>query len=159
MTAIFIVEDNAPLAQLYTKFLVYTGATITHATSCREAFAQLEEGYTPDVILLDISLPDGDGLSIAKYLRANAKFQRTQIIMVSGDEAYYREAQALGIENFFCKPVSVPRLAECVKQLLAQSKTAASAQPNRGQTTVIQSAWDRTNDAPFNLNLNALAHS
>jgi two-component system CitB family response regulator len=116
MTTVLIVEDNMPLVRLYTKVLEHLDLRVAQATNCEEAFEQLQH-VTPDIILLDISLPDGNGLSIAEYAQGDPRFAHTQIIVASGDHRYDAEIKRAGIEHFLYKPVSTLALIDIVKQL------------------------------------------
>ena len=120
MTNILIIEDNVPLGQLYTRFLAYMGADVKQATSCRQALDHLKNESTPDVVILDMTLPDGTGLSIAQYLQASKQFDGTHVIAVSSDDGYARDVRNYGIQHFFCKPVALPILVNRIKELLGE---------------------------------------
>jgi len=118
MTTILVVEDNVPLGCLFQKFLTGLGAAVEQTTTCEQTVAYLETSKTPDAILLDMSLPDGDGITVINYLKTKPGLAKIPIIMMSGHDHYARRAGALGVEHFFHKPVSVTMLAECMKKVL-----------------------------------------
>jgi DNA-binding response OmpR family regulator len=113
MSTILIVEDNIPLSNVYRQVLEQTGFTVVQAASCQQTFARLEE-IVPDVIFLDLALPDGDGLAIADYVRHDLRFQMTQIAVITGHQ--YVEGD-LGISLVLHKPVSTLALLDAVKWL------------------------------------------
>jgi CheY-like chemotaxis protein len=116
VTTILVVEDNIHLNEVYTTILRFKGFAVIQAASCREAIEQLQT-VTPKVILLDLSLPDGSGLSVADYVRNKTQFQETRIVVASGSQ-HQSQLKAAGIEHFLYKPVSIPALLDCIKHLV-----------------------------------------
>src|SRR5271165_2481768 len=123
MTTVQIIEDYEPLRVLYDKILRSAGYTTIQAGSCQEALDQLHV-RTPDVILLDFSLPDGDGRSVVNYLSDHGRFANTRLVTVTGNDQYRQLAEDYGIEYFLYKPVSMPMLLTLVKRLTADYATA-----------------------------------
>src|SRR5260221_13547432 len=109
MPTVLIVEDYGPLRNLYSKFLSANGYDVTQASSCREALTILST-FTPDIAVLDMQLPDGDGLSLVSFLRPDKRFQNTRIIAATASPKYQQHADAYGIDHFLNKPVSMPTL-------------------------------------------------
>jgi CheY-like chemotaxis protein len=116
MPTVLVVEDYAPLQMLYHRALSGVGYTVVLAASCREAIECLHE-LKPDVVLLDMSLPDGDGLSVIQSLAPSARMRSTQFVVVTGHDQYQQLAEVHGIEYFLYKPVSVPMLLTLVDRL------------------------------------------
>jgi CheY-like chemotaxis protein len=123
MTTVLIVEDNMPLVRLYSKVIEHMNLKVAQATSCEAAFEQLQH-VTPDILLLDIALPDGNGLSIAEYVKGDSRFAHTRIVVASGDHRYDEESKQAGIEHFLYKPVSTWALMDMVKELGAAAAVA-----------------------------------
>jgi CheY-like chemotaxis protein len=118
MPTILIVEDNVQLGLFYSRVLEGLGVTALRASNCEEAFEQLNK-VAPDLILLDIGLPDGDGLSIADYVKQQPTLQHTHVVAVSGNHQYSNRTKLPGIEQFLMKPVSTWMLIDTVKQYSA----------------------------------------
>src|SRR5262249_37205012 len=123
MTTVLIVEDNMPLVRLYTKVLEHLNLKVAQATNCESAFEQLQR-ITPDIILLDIALPDGNGLSIAENFQGEQGFENQQFVAVFGDHRHNEEINLAEIEYFLYKPVSTLALMDMVKQLSSASAAA-----------------------------------
>lgn len=117
METIFIVEDNLKLGNLYKKALSGERREILHLQSIRDTLARLET-LVPDVITLDMSMPDGDGLDVIRYLQADPKFDRTQIAVITGESGYESRIKAVGVRHFLHKPVSIFALRDLIAQML-----------------------------------------
>ncbi len=116
MPTVLIVEDFGPLRSLYSKFLTANGYSVTQASSCREALTILST-FVPDVALLDMQLPDGDGLSLVSFLKPDSRFKNTRIIAVTASPKYQQFADAYGIDHFMNKPVSMPSLINLIDRI------------------------------------------
>lgn len=110
-----LVEDNVALGRLYRQVLEHSGLDVIQATSCQEAFDRLEE-VVPAAMLLDLSLPDGDGSTIVDYVKERPRFNQTRIAVVSGNDQY--NPRKSGIELFLLKPVSTWTLVDSVRKML-----------------------------------------
>lgn len=122
MTKILIVEDSPDNAELARKILVARGYEIIHADSAGAGYAlALEE--LPDLILLDLGLPDYDGLTLAGQLREVPSFENLPIIAFTAwplDTARTM-AESYGCSGFIGKPiVKVNEFVEQVEQYLAK---------------------------------------
>ena len=118
MKTILIVEDNAALIRLYTKWLQQPGATLFQAESAQEALEKLAT-IIPDLVVLDINLPDGSALPVIEYLKAQPEYQHTEIVPITGMADLPKEIKAIGITNFLRKPVSINTLMELANHALA----------------------------------------
>jgi DNA-binding response OmpR family regulator len=123
VTTILIVEDDKTLNRLYVEVFGLEGFETLQATSCQQVMDYLQQ-VTPAVILLDLFLPDGNGLSIVSHVREHPKLWLTPIIAVSGAQGDETQAAALAI-NFLRKPVSILDLVDCVKRLIAHPSRRA----------------------------------
>lgn len=90
------------------------------ATTAREAL-QLTAELEPDLILMDLHLPDGDGLSVVRSLRTRGESAVTPIIALTayamlGDEA---KAIAAGCDGYIPKPIDTRSFTSRVKEILA----------------------------------------
>ena len=108
---VIAVDDDADLLPIITASLENTNL---HAVGCRDARTALDtlQDTHCDVILLDIGLPDMNGLDMCASIRGLPKHGRTPIIFLTGDDsAHNRERSALkGASDFIGKPFSIAEL-------------------------------------------------
>lgn len=106
---VLVVDDNLLLRELFASYLRSRGCTCQTAASGAEAMAHAQTG-TPDAVVLDVSLPDADGIELAPRLRA--LLPRARLVGVSahaGDRERERARQA-GLHDFHAKPVPLETL-------------------------------------------------
>ena len=118
---ILVVDDNTDAAESTAMVLKLEGHEVKVASNGPAAL-QYATDFRPDVILLDIGLPEMDGYEIARRLRAIASFTQTLLIAVSGyagDEHRERARQA-GFDHYLVKPAGVASL----NQLIASFRSA-----------------------------------
>lgn len=106
MADVLIVEDNERNMRLMRLMLRPPGHRLHEATNGTEALAMLKD-LTPDMILMDIQLPDIDGLEITRRLRQDRRFAATPIIALTayampGDREMFLEA---GCTAYVAKPI------------------------------------------------------
>jgi CheY-like chemotaxis protein len=129
MAKILIVEDSDDLQFVFTWVFRSKGHSIESLTNGHDALDYLENGYVPDVLLLDINLPGGvSGLDIARYVRGESRYDNTKIIFVTGNQMYQGMAEAELGDLFLLKPVDAPMLVQMADRLLSsrQRNIAAS---------------------------------
>ncbi len=114
-SAVLIVEDEQNLASLLGDRLLDEGYQVRFAYTGAEALKQLKE-KGPDVITLDIHLPDANGLALLKDLKADPDMQKIPVIIISSSDEG-EGAKKLGAEGFFRKPVDYKKLFEMLKVL------------------------------------------
>jgi len=119
-TRILIAEDNAFNADMLTRRLARRGYEITLATDGLQAVAAARDGL-PDLILMDVGLPEIDGLEASRRLKADAATRHIPIIALTA-HAMVSDRQAsfdAGCSEFETKPVDLTRLLEKVERLLS----------------------------------------
>ncbi|MBX3200453.1 MAG: response regulator [Labilithrix sp.] len=120
---ILIVEDDDDARELMQAVLEQRGATVAAAASVARAF-ELLGGTAPDVIVSDIAMPDEDGLTLARRLRALPADGGglTPIIAVSAYAASSDRARALaaGFDRYLHKPVDFDELTASIKSVVSQ---------------------------------------
>lgn len=109
LPTVLIVEDNALVRELFVSFLAGQGCACATATGGDEALARLDAG-APDAIVLDLSLPDGDGVALVPRLRARAPAARIVAVSAHANETDRARALAAGAQAFFSKPVALDQL-------------------------------------------------
>ncbi len=95
--------------------------------SCGQAALAAVNMFHPDVILLDILMPDIDGVSICSELRKRQETRRTPILMVTArkDERMIRAGLLAGASDYITKPFTKELLLEHVRRLLPETPAAA----------------------------------
>src|SRR5215207_11007947 len=109
MSSVLIVDDERPIANAFAAFFERHGNhTVTCAYSGADAIAAYEASR-PDLVLLDLRLPDMTGFDVYARIRQHSPV----VIMISGHGDVPLAVQALqsGAENFLTKPVELPHLA------------------------------------------------
>jgi CheY-like chemotaxis protein len=120
MMATILVVDDDPVAQrVLNAQLRKVGHAVVAARSGESALKQLSESFC-DLVILDIGLPDIDGLTLLRTLRADVNHQAIAIIMLtsSGQADDYAKAEAAGANAFLRKPASSNELIETVARVL-----------------------------------------
>lgn len=128
---IYVVEDDTDIRELESYALKNSGYDIVQFDSGKEVFESCLEKQ-PSMILLDIMLPDEDGLSILKKLRANDKTKNIPVILVTAKSTELDTVKGLdmGADNYIAKPFGVMELVSRVKALLR--RTEKQQQPSDG---------------------------
>ena len=122
---ILVIEDDAEIAQGVVDILEFEGyhARWVHAT---EAAAQAEI-YAPDVVLLDLVMPEVDGYEVARQLRANADTARIPIILMTAAARPDGAAARVGAADVLLKPFEVDDLLSRIRALQARSSSRRHA--------------------------------
>jgi CheY-like chemotaxis protein len=118
---VLIVDDNATNRELLLTQLVSWGLEVSQAASGREAIDSIEQGLRPDIILLDLKMPDINGLDTAAEIRAREDGTYAKIVLLSSLSGQLNEAEriSLGIESTLTKPVRQKLLKNCLSGLLS----------------------------------------
>lgn len=114
------MEDNAINAELTRTLLERADFKVRVATTARDAL-QLAAELEPDLILMDLQLPDGDGLSAVRSLRTQRGSAETPIIALTayamlGDEA---KAIAAGCDGYIPKPIDTRAFTSRIREIMA----------------------------------------
>lgn len=117
---ILIVEDNDLNLKLFHDLLEAHGYATFQTSDGREVLA-LARRCRPDLILMDIQLPEVSGLEVTRWLKEDPELNRIPIIAVTafamkGDEEKIREG---GCEAYIAKPISVASFLKTIEQFLA----------------------------------------
>lgn len=112
-TKILIVDDEHDIVDLLEDFLLQKGYEVAKAFTQAEAQAQID-AFKPAILLLDIKLPDGDGIEFLKKIRP--KYADLGIIMITGltDKEIALEALQNGASDYITKPIDLNYLSNSV---------------------------------------------
>ena len=115
---ILIVDDEGDFIELVKFRLANLGCEFLVAADGVHALSQAREGK-PDLILLDILLPDLDGLSVCEILRRQPNTKKIPIIFMSAlSSEVTKRSAAMNAEDFFTKPLDLNRLEKRITELL-----------------------------------------
>ncbi len=117
---ILIVEDDVRLRQALRLCFDHLGYPVWEAASCAETLV-LAERHKPDLILLDLGLPDGDGLEVARELRRRPTTTRIPIAILTGEWLVGNRAEILSsiCAGIIPKPVTLERLERDLRLIIA----------------------------------------
>lgn len=123
MAIIYIVEDDKNIAEIESFALKNVGYEVVEFSNARDFYRALEK-KVPDLFLLDIMLPDEDGLSIIRKLKADPKTSYPPIILVTAKTSEIDKVKGLdmGADDYMTKPFGVMELISRVKALLRRSQ-------------------------------------
>ena len=119
MTHILIVEDNELNRDMLSRRLTRKGFQISLAVDGQEGVDKTKE-VTPDLVLMDMSLPKIDGWQATKLIKSNPDTKHTPVIALTAHAMAEDKEKALeaGCDDFDTKPVELPRLLEKISKLI-----------------------------------------
>lgn len=117
---ILIVEDNLSIADLLSQALKEVGYQVEIRTNLAQAYTFFTTNPEVSLIVLDLILPDGDGLSLLKYIRGTYKYQNIPVLIISakGQELDRVLGFELGADDYVVKPFSLKEVVLRIKRLL-----------------------------------------
>ncbi|MEL6584503.1 MAG: sigma-54 dependent transcriptional regulator [Pseudomonadota bacterium] len=140
-TPLLLVEDTATLSTLYETVLTRAGFDVTIAMSAKSARKTLG-GHKPTVTVLDLMLPDGDGLEILQEIKRDNPKAKIIVITANGSVNKAVEAMQAGAFDFLVKPFDPDRLLSSVKN----AQAAAEPDDRSGETSKELSGFIGTSD-------------
>lgn len=115
---ILLVEDNRSVRELFKVLLEGEGYEIHEAENGLDGLKKADQ-YQPDLMILDLMMPDVDGESVLERIRSRPGLGETPILVVSGKyEALDRLKDLMGDENVFAKPFEPTRLLDRIGDLV-----------------------------------------
>jgi len=106
MAKILLIEDIPDNADLVRRALSATDYEIIHAADA-ETGLQMALAHCPDLILLDLGLPDYDGQTLAGWLREESTLKATAIVALTAwpEETAKQMVESYGFDGYICKPI------------------------------------------------------
>lgn len=134
---IYIVEDDRNIQEIELFALKNSGYQAAGFETAKEFYKALDTRL-PELILLDIMLPDEDGMSILKRLRARPDTQRIPVILVTAKATEIDKVKGLdgGADDYIAKPFGVMEMIARVKALLRRSGGAEASLLTCGDVTL-----------------------
>ena len=132
MKKILIVEDNNDSREILRLFLTKIGHQVIKASNSKEAISRAE-AERPDLIFMDIQLPDVDGVKTTAILKQNPKTSRIPIVALTAgmSELWREKALKVGIVDYQLKPVSPLVLKQTIEKFTKGSPNAADSRSFR----------------------------
>lgn len=121
---IFIVEDDALLSEMYQEKLEMAGFKVDVAFSGKEALDKLKDGFEPDLILLDILMPDVNGFEVLKEMKREPRLRAVPVIMLTnlGESKIDMNKElsySLGVRDYLIKSKHTPdAVVEKIRQVI-----------------------------------------
>jgi CheY-like chemotaxis protein len=117
MHSILIVDDDPTQLTLFRLLLRHLPYAVRTARSAADAF-QLMHVEPPDVVLLDIAMPEVSGLQFLEMIRAQPRFMQTKVIVLTAATDRVSQDQAAHIHAVLAKPFELDRLEAALREAL-----------------------------------------
>ncbi|MBR6647880.1 MAG: response regulator transcription factor [Bacteroidaceae bacterium] len=132
---LLIVEDDTSLREIMSRALRNEGYIVETASNYLEGEDKIA-GYSYDCIMLDIMLPDGNGLRLLEHIKSLGKADRVIIISAKDSIEDKVEGLDLGADDYLAKPFYMAELSARIKSVLRRGATAVNNTMTAGNITV-----------------------
>jgi DNA-binding response OmpR family regulator len=126
MSSLLLVEDDERISQPLVRMLQAEGFSVRHVGGGEEALAAVQES-TPDLVLLDLSLPDIDGLDVCRRLRAMNPSLPIVMLTARNEEVDVVVGLDAGADDYITKPFRVGELTARIRTRLRASSVVTAA--------------------------------
>ncbi|MBT3605722.1 MAG: response regulator [Candidatus Latescibacteria bacterium] len=118
---VLVVDDEVTNRELFRQVLTLQGYDVLEAASGKQAIAEVQSSK-PDLILLDLFMPEGDGLSVLHAVRGHAETKETPVVVVTAalNEAIHEKTKEAGCDALLRKPVDMQALLETIGQFISK---------------------------------------
>ena len=116
MKDIWVVDDDEEMSRAVGLMLKLLDCKVTTYFSVRSAAQSLATGKKPDLLILDLNMPEISGLDMIEFLRRRPDSKHLPIVMLSAEaaESVVDEALALGADSYVMKPVTIEELEKAM---------------------------------------------
>ncbi len=142
---ILIVEDNEDVALGLTVRFAGAGFEVRSVSTAPDGLKAIDL-FEPDLVLLDLLVPEGGGFSVLKALRRSPHTGRVPVIVMTGldDKEYRDKIRSLGVSAFLEKPCDPERLMEMTRDLLdlaprIEERILVKTRARRGRGETVES--------------------
>jgi len=121
---ILCIDDESGVVELVELIMQREGIVVRGASSGAEGLALMQE-IQPQVILLDIMMPDMDGWEVFKKMKADNTLKDIPVIILTARDSSFEEIIArekAGVDDYITKPFTPSRLRESIKKVLSNKK-------------------------------------
>ena len=117
---VLIVDDFDDNREMFGEFLALSGFRVAEASTGAEAIERAI-ALVPDIVLMDVTLPDVDGWEVTRRLKANAATGHVPVVALTGHSGkeYEGAAKAAGCDAFLLKPCAPDALVAEIRRLLS----------------------------------------
>jgi two-component system KDP operon response regulator KdpE len=116
-TPLLVVDDEPPIRRLLRTSLGAEGFEVFEADNAEKAFAMIE-ARKPEIVILDLGLPDQDGLDVIRRIRRSGSKLPIVVLSSRGDERGKVEALELGADDYVTKPFGIAELVARIRTAL-----------------------------------------
>ena len=138
---LIIADDNRNLCQMLQNYLQsQEGLSIVGVANNGLEAMELIQTQEPDVIILDLVMPNLDGLGVLERINARTTITRPKIIMLTafGQESLTHQAMMLGVDYFILKPFDLDVLNKRIRSLTQDMLSSAPAQPTYFASPIVK---------------------
>jgi len=116
---IFIVDDDKNIVEMLRRFLETEGHTVFGSTSSVQSLDEIIE-KKPDCVLLDLLMPELDGLGLLKKLRAQPSLAQTKVVIISGKTYEFdrQRAHTFGADGYITKPIALEEISKVIRRVV-----------------------------------------
>lgn len=115
---VLLVDDDPQLTHVVSMFFEIEGYAVLVARGGRQALDILTQ-TRPDIVLLDLMMPDVDGLEVCRQIRADPRMKDLPVAVFTAAEMRQEELMGAGADSFIVKPYSLDGLKKVVEELIA----------------------------------------
>ena len=117
MKKIWIVDDDEEMARAVMLMLKLLGCESRHFFSARQAAKEVMDGRKPDMFILDVNMPEVNGIMMLEFIRQRPEIKGLPVIMLSSEAADLQVEVAInkGADAYITKPVSLDELDAAIK--------------------------------------------
>lgn len=118
MRAVWIIDDDDEMSHAVSLMLKMLEYSVRVFRDARSAARQLIDGSRPDLMVLDINMPEVSGIDLLEFLRMRSDLRKIPVVMLSSEttDAQVDEAMRLGADAFVFKPVSIDELEGAIEK-------------------------------------------
>ena len=134
---VLLIEDTLSMARVYLEYLKRGPFRARHCMTGREALSDIDR-YPTDVVLLDLRLPDIDGLDVLKHIRAHK--HPAAVIVITADGSLNRAIEAMreGALDFLVKPFNADRLLITLSNVLERQRLNSMVETLSGRANGLE---------------------
>ena len=125
MKSVWIVDDDEEMARAVTLMLKLLHCETRHFLTARQAAKAILGGQHPDMLILDVNMPEVNGVMMLEFVRQRAEIKNLPVIMLSSEAADLQVDIAMqkGADAYITKPVSLDELEAAMKSAFQKHNT------------------------------------
>ena len=122
MRSVWIVDDDEEMSRAISLFLRLMDCESVTFSTARSAARALMDGRSPELMILDIHMPEVTGLDLLEFVRRRSEWKRLPVVMLSSEAAdtIVDEALAAGADGYVTKPVTLEELENAMGRAFAK---------------------------------------